>query len=178
MMSRRRIVGAVPALAGVLAVLRAKALAAAPAHAADSAAPTVFPVVRSDAEWQRLLTPAQYRVLRDHGTEPPGSSVLDKEYRAGIYQCAGCATAVFSSATKFNSGTGWPSFWAPIDGGTGTSDDRSWLMRRTEVHCATCGGHLGHVFDDGPPPTGLRYCINGVALIFVAAPAAATGDRT
>jgi peptide-methionine (R)-S-oxide reductase len=178
MIRRRAFLGAMPALAGAVAALRLMALPVAPARAGDSPAAATFPVTRSDAEWRTLLTPAQYRVLRGHGTEPPRSSPLDKEYGAGIYQCAGCATPVFSSATKFDSGTGWPSFWAPIDGSIATSDDRTWLMRRTEVHCATCGGHLGHVFDDGPPPTGLRYCINGVALLFVAAPAAATGDRT
>lgn len=178
MMTRRKILSTAPALIGAIAVLRVSVFSATTGRAADSASAATFPVARSDEEWRRLLTPEQYRVLRQHGTEPPGSSALDKEYREGNYQCAGCGTPVFSSATKFNSRTGWPSFWAPIDGSIGTSEDRSWLMRRTEVHCATCGGHLGHVFDDGPPPTGLRYCINGVALTFAAAPAGARGDRS
>jgi peptide-methionine (R)-S-oxide reductase len=163
MMSRRTILSAVPALAGLMALLPARPLGAAGGE-------PVFPVTKSDAEWRQLLTAAQYRVLREHGTEAPGSSALDKEYRPGIYRCAGCATPMYSSKTKFNSGTGWPSFWAPLDGAVGTSVDNSWLMRRTEVHCATCGGHLGHVFDDGPPPTGQRYCINSVSLKLAEAP--------
>ncbi|HXH05683.1 MAG TPA: peptide-methionine (R)-S-oxide reductase MsrB [Vicinamibacterales bacterium] len=128
-----------------------------------------FPVEKSDEEWRKQLTPEQYRVLRKHATERPWSSPLNKEKRRGTYQCAACGQPLFSSETKFESGTGWPSFWAPIDGAIGTSIDRSWFMERTEVHCARCGGHLGHVFPDGPPPTGLRYCINGVALTFVPA---------
>ena len=115
------------------------------------------------------LTPEQHRVLKEHGTEPPRSSVLDKEYRAGTYHCVGCGTAVFESTTKFASGSGWPSFFAPLAGALGTHTDRSLGMTRTEVHCAKCAGHLGHVFTDGPKPTGLRYCINGVALRFAAA---------
>jgi peptide-methionine (R)-S-oxide reductase len=117
-----------------------------------------------------MLTPAQYRVLREHGTEPPGSSPLNKEHRAGTYHCAGCDLPLFSSTTKFDSGTGWPSFWAPLDDAIGTSEDRTLFFTvRTEVHCRRCGGHLGHVFEDGPPPTGLRYCMNGVSLRFVGA---------
>jgi peptide-methionine (R)-S-oxide reductase len=127
-----------------------------------------LPIRKSDAEWQRALTPEQYRVLRRRATERPFTSPLDAEKRAGTYLCAGCAHPVFSSATKFDSGTGWPSFWAPIDGAIATSVDRSWFMIRTEVRCAACGGHLGHVFTDGPRPTGLRYCINGAALRFTA----------
>lgn len=123
-------------------------------------------VVRSDAEWRRLLTPEQYQVLRRHGTERAGSSPLNKEHRAGTYRCAGCGQPLFSSDTKFDSGTSWPSFWAPIEGAIETSTDRSFLMVRTEVHCRRCGGHLGHVFDDGPAPTGQRYCMNGAALRF------------
>ena len=115
---------------------------------------------------RRRLTPEQYRVLRQHGTERAGSSPLNKEHRAGTFVCAGCAQPLFSSETKFESGTGWPSFWAPIEGAVGTSEDRSFFMTRTEVHCSRCGGHLGHVFEDGPPPTGLRYCMNGAALTF------------
>jgi peptide-methionine (R)-S-oxide reductase len=113
-----------------------------------------------------VLTPEQQRVLREHGTEPPRSSPLDKEYREGVYYCVGCETALFESTTKFNSGTGWPSFFSPLPGAIGTSFDESYGMRRTEVHCGGCKGHLGHVFTDGPPPTGLRYCINGVVLRF------------
>ena len=125
-----------------------------------------FEVAMTEADWRTRLTPAQFTVLRKHGTERPGSSPLDKEYRPGIYSCAGCELALFSSDTKFDSGTGWPSFWAPLANAVGTTTDRSLWMVRTEVHCARCGGHLGHVFDDGPKPTGLRYCMNGVALTF------------
>ncbi len=125
-----------------------------------------FPIVKSDAEWRRELTSEQYRVLRRHGTERAGTSALNAEHRSGVYHCAGCGQELFSSAHKFDSGTGWPSFFAPLPAGIATRTDRSLLMRRTEVHCARCGGHLGHVFPDGPPPTGQRYCINGVALRF------------
>jgi peptide-methionine (R)-S-oxide reductase len=125
-----------------------------------------FPVMHTDAEWRTLLSPAAYDVLRDQGTEPPFSSPLDMETRAGLYACAGCSQTAYSSVTKFDSGTGWPSFWAPVTGAVETSDDQSFGMDRTEVHCSRCGGHLGHVFADGPPPTGKRYCMNGVALSF------------
>ena len=125
--------------------------------------------MHSDAEWRQRLTPAQYAVLRQQATERPWSSPLNKEHRQGTFACAGCALPLFSSSTKFESGTGWPSFFAPLEGAVETQVDRSHWMTRTEVHCARCGGHLGHVFPDGPPPTGLRYCINGVALDFVAA---------
>lgn len=128
---------------------------------------TVFPVQKSEAEWRAELTEEQYDVLRDHDTEPAFSSPLDSEKRVGTFVCAGCSNPLFSSATKFDSGTGWPSFWAPLEGAIGTSVDYSWLMMRTEVHCARCGGHLGHVFQDGPKPTGLRYCMNGDALEFI-----------
>lgn len=121
---------------------------------------------RTEADWQKMLTPEQFRVLRKHGTERAGSSTLNAEKRAGAFVCAGCGQELFASATKFESGTGWPSFWAPIEGAVETSTDRSWFMTRTEVHCADCQGHLGHVFQDGPQPTGLRYCINGVAMAF------------
>jgi len=121
---------------------------------------------RSDEEWRRLLTPAQYAVLRGHGTERAGSSPLDKEYRRGRFLCAGCGAALFASEAKFDSRTGWPSFFRPLDGAVATTVDRKFFMTRTEVHCAACKGHLGHVFDDGPPPTGLRYCMNGVAMTF------------
>jgi peptide-methionine (R)-S-oxide reductase len=125
-----------------------------------------FEVVKSDEEWKRLLSPAAYKVLRHEATERPGSSPLNKEHRKGIFACAGCDLPLFSSETKFESGTGWPSFYQPLPEAVGTSTDRSLLMARTEVHCRRCGGHLGHVFDDGPKPTGLRYCMNGVALTF------------
>lgn len=125
-----------------------------------------FEITKSDAEWQRLLTPEQYRVLREHGTERAGTSPLDKEHGKGTFLCAGCALALFSSDTKFDSRTGWPSFYAPLDNAVGTTSDRSFFTTRTEVHCRRCGGHLGHVFDDGPQPTGLRYCMNGAALKF------------
>ena len=136
------------------------------------AAPAKFEVSKSDAEWRKQLTPDQYAVLREHGTERPGSSPLNQEKRAGTYHCAGCDLAVYRSEDKFESGTGWPSFTRPIEGAVGTSEDRGWFTTRTEVHCRRCGGHLGHVFDDGPPPTGLRYCMNGVALRFVPSPTA------
>jgi peptide-methionine (R)-S-oxide reductase len=153
-------------LAGTaLAVLSGGGAMLARARAA-AGGPGIFEVVRSAEEWQRLLTPAQYEVLREHGTERPFTSPLDKEKRAGLFRCAGCARDLFSSAAKFDSGTGWPSFHSPLPGAVGTTEDRSFFMTRTEVHCARCGGHLGHVFDDGPPPTGLRYCMNGVAMTF------------
>ena len=126
-----------------------------------------FPVKKSDEEWRAQLTSEQYRVLRDHGTERGGTSPLNDEKRDGTFVCAGCGQVLFTSDTKFESGTGWPSFFEPLEGGIGTTVDNSYGMRRTEVHCSRCGGHLGHVFEDGPPPTGLRYCVNGVALTFL-----------
>jgi peptide-methionine (R)-S-oxide reductase len=123
----------------------------------------------SEAEWKKRLTPQQYAVLRKEGTERAGSSPLDREKRRGTFVCAGCALPVFSSATKFDSGTGWPSFWKPLPNAIGTKEDNTLFMKRTEVHCRRCGGHLGHVFDDGPKPTGLRYCMNGIAMKFVPA---------
>jgi peptide-methionine (R)-S-oxide reductase len=125
-----------------------------------------FGVTHTDAEWRALLSPEAYDVLRHQGTEMAGSSPLDHEFAPGRYDCAGCALPVFVSKTKFDSGTGWPSFYQPIDHAISTESDSSLLMERTEVHCSRCGGHLGHVFDDGPKPTGLRYCMNGVALNF------------
>ena len=125
-----------------------------------------FPVTRTDEEWRSLLTPEQYRVMRGHGTEAPGTCALLYEKRRGVFHCAGCDSPLFASNDKFESGTGWPSFNEPEPGAVETSVDRSHFMVRTEVHCARCGSHLGHVFDDGPPPSGLRYCINGVALAF------------
>ncbi|MFP1631612.1 peptide-methionine (R)-S-oxide reductase MsrB [Zhengella sp. ZM62] len=122
---------------------------------------------KSEAEWRETLTPEQYHVLREHGTERAGTSPLNREKRPGMFHCAGCGKPLFRSETKFESGTGWPSFYAPAgDDAVSEHEDRSWFMRRTEVRCADCGGHLGHVFNDGPAPTGLRYCMNGVALDF------------
>jgi len=133
------------------------------AHAASGA----FPVSYSEAEWRTRLTPRQYAILRGHGTERPYSSPLNDEKRRGTFVCAGCEAALFSSSTKFESYTGWPSFWMPIaQDAVGESRDTSYGMNRTEIHCARCGGHLGHVFRDGPPPTGLRYCMNGDAMVF------------
>ena len=122
---------------------------------------------KTDADWRKSLSPEAYRVLREHGTERAFTSPLNDEKRAGMFTCAGCGKELFASDAKFESGTGWPSFYQPASGdAVGTTEDRSWFMRRTEVHCADCGGHLGHVFPDGPKPTGLRYCINGVSLDF------------
>jgi peptide-methionine (R)-S-oxide reductase len=132
-----------------------------------AASPSRFEYVLSDAEWRKRLSPAAYAVLRQEATERPGSSPLLKEHRAGTFACAGCGLPLFSSRTKFESGTGWPSFWRPLPDAVATSTDRLLGYARTEVHCRRCGGHLGHVFDDGPKPTGKRYCMNGVALRFV-----------
>jgi len=132
---------------------------------ADSQSGT-FEVTLSDAEWRKRLTPDQYHILREHGTEPAFSSPLDHEFAAGTYSCAGCDLPLYSSKTKYDSGTGWPSFWDHLPNAIGESRDTSFFMERTEVHCRRCGGHLGHVFDDGPKPTGLRYCMNGLALTF------------
>jgi peptide-methionine (R)-S-oxide reductase len=123
-------------------------------------------ISKTDAEWRAMLTPEQYRVLRKHGTEAAGTSPLDKVYAEGGYVCAGCQLPLFASGTKFNSRTGWPSFYQPLSGATATTKDTSYFMSRVEVHCARCEGHLGHVFEDGPEPTGLRYCMNGVAMVF------------
>jgi peptide-methionine (R)-S-oxide reductase len=131
--------------------------------------PQSFEITKTPQQWRRILTPEQFRVLRQHGTERAGSSPLDKEYGKGTYVCAGCNLPLFTAATKFNSGTGWPSFYAPIAGAVGTTTDTSFFMTRVEVHCRRCGGHLGHVFDDGPKPTGKRYCMNGVAMKFIPA---------
>jgi peptide-methionine (R)-S-oxide reductase len=158
MMTRRRFSGTVSAAAAALfggaTMLRAKEPA------------KTFEIMKTPEEWRKILTKEQYHVLREHGTERAGTSPLDKIYSPGIYKCAGCDLPLFSSETKFNSGTGWPSFWQPLDNAIGTTIDKSFFMTRTEVHCRRCGGHLGHVFEDGPKPTGLRYCMNGVALKF------------
>jgi peptide-methionine (R)-S-oxide reductase len=146
------------------------ALAAAPAPAAKGTNEVIEKIVKPEAEWKKILTPEQYNVLREHGTERAFTSPLNHNKEKGVYVCAACGLTLFSSDTKFDSGTGWPSFWAPIDPAhIGTKSDRSFFMDRTEVHCARCGGHLGHVFPDGPKPTGLRYCMNGVSLKFVPA---------
>ena len=159
-LSRARflVFGGVAVAAGALALRR-------PGHAATGH----FAVTHSDAEWRRILSPEAYDVMRHDGTETAFSSPLDAERHAGTYRCAGCDLALYSSKTKFDSGTGWPSFYAPLPHAIATRNDDSLGMARTEVHCRRCGGHLGHVFDDGPRPTGLRYCMNGVALRFVKA---------
>ncbi len=145
--------------AGLFGLFSFRWLRTEPAHAAGK-----FEVEKTDAEWRAQLTPMQYDILRKHGTERPYSSPLLKENRKGIFACAGCDLPLFSSDTKFDSGTGWPSFWQPLDNALGRTEDRSLGMKRIEVHCRRCGGHLGHVFDDGPKPTGLRYCINSASL--------------
>jgi peptide-methionine (R)-S-oxide reductase len=158
-LTRRHILLGAAGLAGLAAAGR-YAMRSHPAIA------ETFAVTHTDAEWQKLLTPDQYAVLRQAATEPAGTSPLLNEHRKGIFACAGCDLPLYSSDTKFESGTGWPSFWKPLDGAVKTQTDNTFFMQRTEVHCARCGGHLGHVFDDGPPPTGLRYCMNGLALVF------------
>jgi peptide-methionine (R)-S-oxide reductase len=161
MLDRRSVLRSAAALGTLAAFLQ-------PRHAgADPKPAKTFEITKTEAEWRKLLTPQQFYVLRNHGTERAFTSPLDKEYGAGTYLCAGCELPLFSSTTKYDSRTGWPSFYAPLDGAIGTTTDRSFLMVRTGVHCRRCGGHLGHVFDDGPKPTGLRYCMNGVAMTFV-----------
>lgn len=147
-------------------VLGLRAFAASPLPATTARAAEVFEVTHSDAEWHARLTPAQYDVLRNSGTERPGSSPLNNEHRTGRFACAGCQLEAFSSSTKFESHTGWPSFTSPLARAVVENRDTSFGVERTEVHCKRCGGHLGHVFDDGPEPTGLRYCMNGVAMTF------------
>ena len=167
MLTRR---GAFYAGAAALAVLGLGRLARPHPVKADTP-PHPYEVTHTDAEWRKLLTPAQYSVLREAGTEIPFTSPLLNEHRAGTFACAGCDLPLYSSKTKFDSGTGWPSFWAPLPNAVDESEDRSFGMVRTAVSCHRCGGHLGHVFPDGPKPTGLRYCMNGVALKFVPVPA-------
>jgi len=159
MMSRRTI--GKTTFAALLAGLAAPRVVGAAAPAAT------FEITKTAEEWKKILSPEAYYVLREHGTERAGSSPLDKTYTAGIYNCAGCDLPLYSSETKFDSGTGWPSFWKAMDNAVGTTTDKSFFMVRTEVHCRRCGGHLGHIFPDGPKPTGDRHCINGVALKFV-----------
>jgi peptide-methionine (R)-S-oxide reductase len=165
MQTRRRfmLTGAAAAAAFAFAG-RLRALAAGPSQ--TNVAPETFEIVHSDDEWHKLLGPTQFEVLRREGTERPYTSALNDEHRTGTFTCAGCNLAVFSSNTKFDSHTGWPSFWAPLDHAVSTRVDGSFGIERTEVHCRRCGGHLGHVFDDGPKPTGLRYCMNGIAMNF------------
>ena len=165
MFDRRSLLRAGASLGALAAVFR-------PQNAASDTKQKTFEVTKTDAEWRKLLNAQQFYVLRSHGTERPFTSPLDKEHRAGTFSCAGCDLPLFSSATKFDSRTGWPSFHTPLENAIGKTVDRSFFMTRTEVHCRRCGGHLGHVFDDGPPPTGLRYCMNGVAMTF--APEAAS----
>lgn len=144
------------------------ALASIPGFVA-AAASGDFEVTRTDAEWRAMLTPAQYKVMRQEGTERAGSSSLDKLYDDGVYHCRGCDLALYSSETKYDSGTGWPSFWRALPNAVATMPDRKLFVVRTEVHCRRCGSHLGHIFDDGPRPTGKRHCLNGVSLVFKAA---------
>ena len=166
MMDRRILLASVASLLGLLSF---RWLRAEPAKAAEK-----FEVEKTDAEWRSQLTPQQYEILRKHGTERPWSSPLLKEHRKGVFACAGCDLPLFSSDTKFDSGTGWPSFFQPLDNAIGRTEDRSYGMTRIEVHCRRCGGHLGHVFDDGPKPTGLRYCIDGFGLTFKPSEASAS----
>lgn len=167
MMTRRTAFVGLAAMSASVLALRAFGTAGA-AQSGET-----FEIVKTPEEWRKVLTPKQYYVLRDHGTERPFSSPLDREKRAGTFHCAACDLPLYSSETKYDSGTGWPSFWKPLDNAIGTRQDRSFLVIvRTEVHCRRCGGHLGHVFDDGPKPTGLRYCMNGDAMTFLPSDAA------
>jgi peptide-methionine (R)-S-oxide reductase len=161
MMSRRNLLLAAAGLGGIAAFAKSL-LGREQARAAAQS----YEISKTPAEWKQILTPEQFRVLREHGTERPYSSPLNDEHGHGVFSCAGCDLPLFRSETKFESGTGWPSFFAPIENAVGTSNDYSLILPRTEVHCRRCGGHLGHVFDDGPPPTGKRYCMNGAALKF------------
>ena len=162
MQNRRTLLGVAAALTGLAALGWRKDMGATAATAGK------FEVTKSDEEWRKILTKAQYDVLRKHGTERAFTSPLDNEKRKGTFACAGCDQPLFASSTKFDSRTGWPSFYEPLENAVGTSTDRQFFMTRTEVHCSRCGGHLGHVFDDGPRPTGKRYCMNGVAMKFIA----------
>jgi peptide-methionine (R)-S-oxide reductase len=166
MIDRRILLASVAGLAGIAGL---RWLRAAPAQATEK-----FEIEKTDAEWRAQLTPEQYQILRQQGTEPPFTSPLLEEHRKGTFACAGCDLPLFSSETKFESGTGWPSFYQPLENAVGKHQDRMLGMVRTEIHCRRCGGHLGHVFDDGPKPTGLRYCMDGLALQFHPTAASAT----
>ena len=166
MIDRRILLASVASLFGLAAF---RWLRVGPAEAAEK-----FEVEKTDAEWRAQLTPQQYEILRQEGTERPNSSPLLKEHRKGIFACAGCDNPLFSSETKYESGTGWPSFYQPLENAVGKRSDRTFGMMRTEIHCRRCGGHLGHVFDDGPKPTGLRYCMDGFGMVFHAAAPQAT----
>ena len=166
MIDRRILLASVASLLGLAAW---RWLRVSPAHAAEK-----FEIEKTPEEWKKQLTPMQYNILREEGTERPGSSPLLNEHRKGTFACAGCDLPLFSSETKFESGTGWPSFWQPLPNAVGERKDGTLGMTRTEVHCRRCGGHLGHVFDDGPKPTGLRYCMDGFALVFRPATAGAS----
>jgi peptide-methionine (R)-S-oxide reductase len=166
MIDRRILLASVAGLAGIAGL---RWLRATPAQATEK-----FEIEKTDAEWRAQLTPEQYQILRQQGTELPFTSPLLEEHRKGIFACAGCDLPLLSSETKFESGTGWPSFYQPLENAVGKHQDRMLGMLRTEVHCRRCGGHLGHVFDDGPKPTGLRYCIDGFGLVFHPAAASAT----
>jgi peptide-methionine (R)-S-oxide reductase len=170
MMTKRQVLFSGAAFAG-LAALGAR-FGIGGARSEDAAG--TFEVTKTEDEWRKVLTPDQFNVLRKEGTEPPFTSALLDEHRNGVFACAGCDLPVFESDKKFDSGTGWPSFWQEIEGNVAFKEDRAFFMLRTEEHCRRCGGHLGHVFDDGPPPTGKRHCINGVAIVFHPA-AAQTG---
>jgi peptide-methionine (R)-S-oxide reductase len=166
MINRRILLGSAAGLVGLAAF---KWLRVAPASAAGK-----FEIEKTEAEWRAQLTPAQYHILREQGTEPPWSSPLLKEHRKGTFACAGCDLPLYASETKFESGTGWPSFYQPLENAVGKTEDRTFGMKRVEIHCRRCGGHLGHVFEDGPKPTGLRYCMDGLALVFHPATPSAT----
>jgi peptide-methionine (R)-S-oxide reductase len=171
MIDRRILLASAAGLAGLFGL---RWLGGERAGATETNGAGKFEIEKTDAEWRAQLTPQQYHILRQHGTEPPFSSPLLKEHRKGVFACAGCDLPLYSSETKFESGTGWPSFWKPLDNAVGEKRDTTFGMARTEIHCRRCGGHLGHVFDDGPKPTGLRYCMDGLALVFHPASPSAT----
>jgi peptide-methionine (R)-S-oxide reductase len=168
MIDRRLLLGTVATLSFLAAFRGLRRGAAGAAESSKETPKESFEIEKSTEEWRKQLSASQFGILREHGTERPFSSPLNSEHRKGTFACAGCALPLFSSETKFDSGTGWPSFYQPLPGAVGTTVDRSYMMTRTEVHCHRCGGHLGHVFDDGPKPTGLRYCMNGLAMTFKA----------